>query len=136
MCMIEGCDDRASVWQETRQRAKKEYKCCECDRAIAIGEHYWRLFAVGSDGPFTGKWCEHCNVAKEWLWKECGGSLLSGVGEDIHEHLEEYRGQPLRRLKILDIGMDRQWRIERGPRAGQLMPLPKMPPLFDAHHQE
>jgi hypothetical protein len=75
---------------ETRQRARKPYKCCECGRSIAIGEHYWKLFAVGSDGPFTGKWCEHCNVAKDWLWKECGGSLLSGVGEDIHEHLEYY----------------------------------------------
>lgn len=133
MCMIEGCDDRASVWHESYQRAKKEHKCGECHRAIAIGEKYWRVWAVGSDGPFRGKWCDHCGVAQEWLQKECGGSLLGGVHEDISEHLEEYRGQKLRRLKVLDIGMRRKWRIKRGPRAGLLMPVPQLPPLFDAH---
>lgn len=134
MCMIEGCDERAHVWEESQQKARKEHKCGECRRVIAVGETYWRVWAISSDGPFTGKWCEHCNVAKEWLWKECGGSLLSGVREDIAEHLDEYRGQKLRRLKVLDIGMRRQWRIRRGPRIGALMPLPQLPPLFDAAH--
>lgn len=134
MCMVEGLDERASVWNETQRRARKEHQCIECGRKIAVSETYWYLWATGSDGPFTGKWCKHCNVAKEWLWKECGGSVLSCVGEDIHEHIDEYRGQPLRRLKILDIGIWRGWKIKRGPRKGQLMPIPKLPPLFDAAH--
>jgi hypothetical protein len=119
--MIEGCDERAHVWHESQQRAKKPHKCGECGRAIAVGELYWRVWAVSSDGPFKGKWCEHCNIAKRWLWVNCGGSLLAGVAEDIHEHVEEYRRPDLARL---DVGMRRRWRAFR--REG-LLPVPRMP---------
>lgn len=119
--MIEGCDERAHVWHESLQRARKTHKCGECNRTIAPGENYWRVWAINIDGPFKGKWCEHCNVGKEWLWKNCGGSLLSGVEEDIHEHVEEYRRMDLARL---DVGMRRQWR--RFKRTG-LLPVPALP---------
>ena len=129
MCMIEGCDERAHVWHESRQRAKKEHKCGECRRAIAVGEHYWRVWAISVDGPFNGKWCEHCNVAKEWLWVNCGGSLLSGVEEDIAQHVEEYRRMDLARL---DVGMRRRWRAFKRPGLLPVPPLPRPIKLGDA----
>jgi hypothetical protein len=119
--MIDVCAERSHVWHESEQRAKKPYKCGECGRDIAVGENYWRVWAVSSEGPFKGKWCAHCNVAKEWLWKNCGGSLLYGVAEDIREHVDEYQRMDLARL---DVGMRRSWRAFKRP---GLLPVPRMP---------
>lgn len=121
MCMIEGCDERAHVWHESRQKARKPRKCGECVRDIGIGETYWRVWAISVDGPFSGVWCEHCNVAKDWLWTNCGGGLLGGFEEDIAQHVEEYHRMDLARL---DVGMRRKWR--RFKSAG-LLPLPRLP---------
>lgn len=136
MCMIEGCDERASVWRESTQKACKQHVCGECHRHIEPGEVYHRVWAVSSDGPFDGKWCAHCDVAKEWLWKNCGGSLLCGVMEDISDHVQEYRGEAVcvARLKRIEIGARRKWRVERGMRKGQLMPIPQLPAALEPKH--
>lgn len=129
MCMIEGCDERASIWNEREQRARKPHKCCECGRQIEAGEVYVYLWAKSSDGPFTGRWCAHCDVAQKWLWENCSGSLLSGVIEDCREHVDEYSGEAacIPALARIVVGAGRKWRVRRGPRAGQLMPIPRMP---------
>ena len=135
MCMADDAD-LAYVWNESQQRARKPHTCGECGRTIAVGERYWRVWAVNSDGPFQGKWCDHCNVAKEWLWQNCHGSILGGVYEDIREHVQDYgrRAACIPRLARLVVGMDHDWRIQRGPRAGQLMPVPVAPCKLEPRH--
>ena len=128
MCMVEGCDEMASVWQESTRKARKPHKCIECGREIAVGERYVYLWAKGADGPFTGKWCLQCDVAKEWLWKNCSGSILSAVREDIGQHVEEYQRMDLARLYV---GMRRRWRRFHKPGLLPPMPLPRPIELGD-----
>ena len=136
MCMVDGLDDRASVWNESSQKARKPHKCEECNRVIEVGEVYCRVWAISGDGPFTAKWCAHCDVAKDWLWENCGGSVISAVQEDIQEHISDYRGDAIcvPRLKRLDVGMSRKWRVARGPRKGHLMPIPRLPAKLEPKH--
>lgn len=119
MCMIDG-GDRAEVWVESTQKARKEHRCGECGRTISPGEVYHKVFGVQDGDPFSGKWCSHCNVAKDWLWENCGGSILGMIEEDIREHVEEYSRMDIARLAV---GMGRDWQRFHGG----LMPLPKLP---------
>lgn len=41
------CEIPAEFYHEKRVRARKEHRCCETNRIITKGEHYWRC---------TGKW--------------------------------------------------------------------------------
>jgi hypothetical protein len=118
--MIEG-GERAELWTESTMTARKPHKCCECHRTIKPGETYHRVFGKQDGDRFFDKWCTHCDVAKQWLWTNCGGSMLTMIEEDIHEHVNEYRRMDLARL---DVGMRRGWKRVR--REG-LMPIPKLP---------
>jgi hypothetical protein len=120
MCMIDG-GDLAECWAESVVHARKHHKCCECNRTIQPGELYHKVFGKQDGDIFHDKWCAHCDVAKTWLWNNCGGSMLTMVEEDIHEHVSEYRRIDLARL---DVGMRRGWKRIR--RTG-LMPIPKLP---------
>lgn len=124
MCMIDGADSDAQVQHAyTVKKSRKPCKCTECRREIPVGDTYYRVEMVMEGGWHTFRVCTHCQVATEWLRKECGGYLLEGVLEDISEHVQEYRSMPL--AKIL-VGMKRKWRALRGD---GLMPLPEMPPF-------
>lgn len=122
MCRIKDFDERASLWNETTRKAKKDYRCEECYRTIAAGERYVYLWAKGDDGSFTCRWCLQCDVAKEWLHANCGGSIITEVAEEIQEHVEEYHRMDLARLAV---GMRRQWRRFKSPGLIPPMPLPK-----------
>jgi|SRR5688572_8133270 len=133
MCMIDG-GDKAEMWSESTQRARKTHKCGECGREIQRGELYWKVFGVHEGYPFSGKWCAHCNVAKSWLWKNCGGSVLEGVIEDCLEHVQDYRGREFTpALARVCAGARRKWTKKRGPNRGQLMPVPALPGPIDIH---
>lgn len=135
MCMIDD-DAKAQLWTESKQKARKLHKCGECGRGISPGETYWKVFGVHDGDAFSGKWCGHCNVAKEWLWENCSGSILTLVIEDIEHHVEDYRGDAacVPRLHRIVLGAKRHWLVKRGPRAGQLMPLPKPPANLEPNH--
>ena len=119
MCMIDG-GERAELWCESTARARKAQKCCECGRAINAGEIYHRVFGKQEGDTFNHKWCAHCDIAKQWLWENCGGHLCETIQEDIEQHVEEYPRFDLARLVV---AMRRDWRKFRGG----LMPIPKLP---------
>ena len=119
MCMIDG-GERAEVWCESTSKARKPHNCGECGRTIQQGEVYHKVWGKQDGEAFTGKWCAHCNVAKDWLWENCGGSLLTMIEEDIDEHVREYKRMDLARLAV---GIHRNWQRFRGG----LMPIPKLP---------
>lgn len=129
MCMVDDLDDRAEVWNEQPRKARKQYKCGECYREIAVGERYVYLWAKGSDGPFTARWCAHCDVLKDWLWTNCSGSVIGSVIEDCRDHVQEYAGRAacIPALARVVAGARRDWRVKYGPRRGQLMPIPSEP---------
>jgi hypothetical protein len=138
MCMVEGADgdgyiDFSSEWPTGKGR--KEYRCYECHRTIAIGEsfvnHVWKY-----DGELSHvRTCAHCAVACEWLSKNCNGYLIGTVLEDIDEHVHEYSHVPIPAcipdLVLLQTGMRHKWVIQDGPQKGQLSSLPALPCLLE-----
>jgi len=82
-----GCDDLApSVFNEKFVKARKEHKCCECGKDIAIGEIYEYTFGVWDGDASSYHTCEKCSDLK---------ASLSGLGfclvyEELHEAHQEY----------------------------------------------
>ena len=133
MCMWDGGEDGPSVYRCKVQHTRKKRRCGECSRHIAIGETYQNVFMVYDGSPGTWIMCAHCMVAAQWLVANCGGYLLHGVWEDIHEHIVEYRGAEQYRpvehgLRRLEIGRKRRWARFDG--AG-LMAVQWMPPVVE-----
>ena len=122
MCRIDYAEGRAAVLHKRLQTARKEHRCSECRRAISPGENYTVERTVFEGSASTHKTCEHCMVARDWLWKECGGFIYGECAEDMMEHAAEGYGF---RVAAIAVGMDRQWRRKNGA----LMPVPKMPSL-------
>lgn len=52
---------------ETRPRARKRHRCCECGKAIAEGEQYVRLDGFWSGDFRTYKLCMECNGMRDFL---------------------------------------------------------------------
>lgn len=130
MCMWDGGEDRPEVHRSRFIKTRKERSCEECGRSITVGEPYQNVFMVYEGRGSTWVMCQHCLVAAQWLVENCGGYLLAGVWEDIHEHISEYRRPEYRAvyrgLRRLEVGRERQWvRFDRGG----LMPVPVVPPV-------
>lgn len=123
MCMLDHADGQVTpLGDPERPVAKAAHRCAECRRVIEPGERYLRERYMW-DGEFTlHKTCAHCEVARDWLWKECGGWLYGGIEEDIREHCFGHGyGMGLYRLAV---GMAWKWRTPRG----RLLPVPAVPP--------
>lgn len=123
MCMIDACDERFRLFIKTPiNKSRKDYKCWECSRTIRRGEPYLRIRSLdGESGWHTNHICQHCQVAIEWLTKNCGGVVVGMVGDDIEEHVEEYGDFGLARLRY---GIRYQWTRRK---TGKPMPVPRMP---------
>ncbi len=127
MCMADYSDGVSVVLHDRDQKARKPHQCSECNRIIEIGEHYNVQRCVFDGEANSYKTCEHCQVVKSWLTKECGGYLYQGVYEDIDQHRLEGYGFGVIRLAE---GMGRKWKRKNG----KLWPIPKMPKLTEYHH--
>jgi len=122
------CDYDGPEFSETVERtARKPHKCCECHRQIESGERYTITSGVWEGEFSTFKWCGHCSAACEIknVLTECRCFLYGGLHEDIHETARGWAKSIT--LYRLDIWMGRKWRVKRGPRAGQLVAVPKVP---------
>ena len=94
--------------------ARKPHTCQECGRIIAIGETYLRERGLADGEPFTHKTCEHCQVARDWLQRECGGFVYTEIEEELREHWHEAPSYHTRELARLIYGMKHQWRTRKG----------------------
>jgi hypothetical protein len=106
MCAID--DAEPCPWFGTKIRfARKQHQCSECDRAIAPSESYAYSTYAFNGSAYSHKACAHCNIAKGWLEKHCGGGITGGLREELEEHYEQnYRCDRLGRLLT---GVKRQW---------------------------
>lgn len=135
MCMVDGADGYNEFSAQREHTARKPHRCEECGRTIHPGERYL-LTCWKYEGDFSqARMCAHCQVAADWLTENCGGYLTHGVEEDLREHVSEYGGQTAcwPRLARLAVQMDQNWTYRRGPRKGQLMPLPALPGKLEPH---
>jgi hypothetical protein len=124
MCMIDDADYRLEFYNAKMVAARKQHRCCECGRDIQRGEIYHSASGKGDGRVERYRTCGHCRVAGEWLEKECGGHLIGGIEEDIHEHLQE--GAYGFGLARLAAGMRRKWARFDGK---GLMAIPVLPGL-------
>jgi len=87
-------DGRSVIWEKSWPKARKEYRCGECDSVIAIGEKHEKHSSL-----FDGAWSNHrmcypCSYAADWLMDECGGFIYGSVYIDIKDHLEDGEVRP------------------------------------------
>ena len=122
MCMYDE-GDGWKVFRSDTRRARKPYRCCECQREISAGEQYEYATGVlnGDDGWLTMRTCQHCAAGPyDWLERVCGGWLYEGAYEDLTEHRHELVADIALLRNI--VGMRRKWRR----RDGTLMAVPAL----------
>jgi len=124
-CDIEGPE----VFHKQTRRAAKDYKCDECRRVISKGEQYeihagmWD--GIGHRAWSTYRWCAHC-AASQAIYAELDGChcwLYTDLWSDIEGAARWNQKSSV--LGRLVISARRKWTVRRGPRAGQLMAVPK-----------
>ena len=123
MCMAD-YGERSDVWTETAHKARKVYWCDECGRAICPGEHYVKCKSLYGRHWTTLRVCQHCEIAMNWLGKNCGGYLVGAMGYDLREHAREYPALAHDILRF-DVGYRQRWK--QFADKAKLMPLPRMP---------
>lgn len=92
--------DTAEVFEQDNRKARKDYKCCECDRQIAKGSLYQFCKML-----FEGEWstyrtCLPCAEIRKAF--SCEGECLGGVFWDEMEELFrdiEVSGDCLKKLQ-------------------------------------
>jgi hypothetical protein len=130
--------EACTISRSADRKARKTYKCSECGNPIRPGELY-RFATFLYDGRWSeDRMCRYCMVAAAWLRAQCGGYLTNGVWEDVLEHVEEFASvapRVARALKRLDVWRSHHWQIKRGPRAGELIPVPAVPAIVDEKHE-
>jgi hypothetical protein len=123
MCSCDFDYDAPSVFNDTKHKARKPHKCSECHRVVAAGETYRRIFGVWDGIAQTHFWCAHCcagqaaYAALDDCHCYCFGELWSDIDEAAHsaKNFAIYR---------LFLGARRKWTYRRGPKKGQLVPIP------------
>jgi len=126
MCRIDGSDERASVYCVTTPVARVEHLCGECRRTILVGEPHERHDSVYDGSASTHRVCSHCAVLADWLMRECGGTVVHELIEDIQEHADEYQRGDLGQLAALARNQWMKGPSFRKPYPG--IPIPTMPP--------
>lgn len=122
------CDDNpAKVCGMVRRKARKEHECSECRRVIRRGETYEEHSGLWDGGWETFRWCAHCAAAVKVVEKAVEDFCFcySALWDELVE-IERY-GRPNKPVSRIRAGVRRKWTHKRGPRAGQLMPVPAHP---------
>lgn len=112
MCMIDDCDERVNIIQESKRVARKPHHCEECRKVIQVGEQYQYEFGTMAGETCTYKTCLNCMKCRDWLQDLCGGFLYGGVEEDVKEHFLNYDKSYGSWWSIgrMVIGMRNQWK--------------------------
>lgn len=114
MCRVE-FGDYPEVFSHDTPRARRAWRCLECQRVIPVGERY-HLFTGRWDGAWDKhRWCAHCYEAAQWLNEMCNGYVFGEVLDELLEHWHEdenYRSIPFARMIV---NMRRGWHNGRDP---------------------
>lgn len=124
MCRVDDWDYSTPVYDIDHRHARKEHRCDECYRTILAGEPYDYHHWVSPDGCGHHKLCSHCAVLMVWISRDCGGTILGELIEDIEEHATEYHRSD---LAWLATQARLQWRLIDGPWPGIQIPALPLP---------
>lgn len=78
-------DTCIAFYSEAVVTARKPWKCCECRRAIAVGEQYERASGMTDGCIFTEKTCLVCREIRKAF--ACDGWVFGDLWEAIYESL-------------------------------------------------
>lgn len=96
--MCSGDDNPPRVMSESRPRARKEHRCCECGRLIPPGTRYVRTWGIWDD-PDEFKQHIECRELLEYISDTyCGGESWSfgTLRQEVREYTDtEYFGGAL-----------------------------------------
>jgi len=115
MCRVDSDDIDCQFYSSKEPRARKQYKCDECRRAIPVGEKH--RYTVGKwDGMVQSyRTCAHCHAASTWLQEACGGYVFMSLLDELAEH---DRDEPQLRSDVLTgliAGMRAKWHAGADP---------------------
>lgn len=82
------CDSYAYPYREERQRkARKEYRCCDCNGKILPGERHWYATGRCEGEWFAARRCDRCTALYEFV-KAHIPCLCVSFGNMIEEIME------------------------------------------------
>jgi len=115
-CICVDTDDGepVAILDQRVVRARKAYRCDECDGEIAVGEKYESIKLV-CDGISRHKTCIPCLRIRESMF-QCGwifGEVWADIIESIRDTMtrEEEAAEPDWRKYILPKSLWKYWRI-------------------------
>ena len=90
-CIYVAVDDFAKFYSIKIRKARKEYKCSECNRIIEIGEKYEYVRGLWEEGFNTYRTCLDClSIRNEFF---CDGWYYTSLHEYLLEHIRDTGGQ-------------------------------------------
>lgn len=119
MCSID-YDYAVTVLTDQSRTARKDHKCGECGRLIKKGEKYRYISFTGDEFGYS-KACAHCEQARHWLNKHCGGWKFGGLHEELTEHF--FDGYTEDFLGRLVVSIRRGWKKFK---SDELMEIPNI----------
>jgi hypothetical protein len=125
------CDfDGPEFLAQDDRTCRKACKCSECRRVITPGERYTYIRGKW-DGDFAVyRTCQHCEAATEYinLVSTCQWCYYFSMRWFPPDSDEEFDGEPTA-VRRLVVSARRKWTRKRGPRKGEMYPIPWVPKL-------
>jgi len=122
------CDyDEPCRFVEAKIRTcRKHRKCTECRRFITPGERYTAIAGKWGSEFSSYSVCAHCDAATRYILavSACWCYVLGGRWDDV----DDFEGEPFA-VRRLAVAARHGWRRRRGPRRGELYPVPWVPTL-------
>jgi hypothetical protein len=103
MCLIENDDERSSFDREKLRKARKEHKCHECSKKIEKGQNYKEIVSCYEGSFYLRKHCTTCDMAADWLSKNCGGWVYDHIVDDVLDHVSEYPNDQTLKLIVEEV---------------------------------
>lgn len=87
--MCNGYDNPPETLTETRPKARKQHRCCECGLPIPVGTVYVHTWGVWNREPNTYKQHGECRALLQWISDTfCDGEMWSFT--TLTDELGEY----------------------------------------------
>lgn len=85
------CGDQPSAVWESRPKARKDHKCCECRGVIRAGESYWRVRGIWEGDAETLSMCGDCEDLLRWAGQQsdCFCWSFGNVHTDVLDFMGE-----------------------------------------------
>ena len=87
VCLVGELDSENSFYAETIHRARKAYRCCECNQPITPGERYQRATGKSDDHIWTYRTCMTCAEIRRVFYchQDGGGWIFTTLWEQMQD---------------------------------------------------